>query len=92
MDKNTIMPDGRPLFAWENEITMLRQREPLVDQRIKEGAELFRLLRIARITRQENPDTMEINIRISFVATMQRDYQYNPEKYWKITTKKREGE
>ena len=41
------MPDGRPLFAWENELEMLRASGGILKKRIKEFEDLERVFNFA---------------------------------------------
>lgn len=67
------MPDGRPLFAWRNELEMLRQKEQRANDRLKEAHGLARLAGIAKVYREQNPYNLEMVIRVRFERYMTND-------------------
>ncbi len=82
----TIMPDGRPFFAWKNELTMLRAGEPRIAKANKRLTDLFKLFRIIEFRWNEIPATGDFNILIRRSdVIMNKDFQYHPEKYCEIT-------
>lgn len=63
---NTIMPDGRPIFAWENEIESANVKERLYDMRasqIKDWA-LAQGILLLKSWDEPNSDTYKILITI----------------------------
>ncbi|MEE9510394.1 MAG: hypothetical protein V3V81_07870 [Candidatus Bathyarchaeia archaeon] len=48
LQDNTVMPDGRPIWAWENEIEMVRRDEELLKDRMQELKEWGILYRVIR--------------------------------------------
>ena len=62
----TVMPDGRPLFAWRSELEMLRAREVMANENLKAAHDLARVAGIAKIYREENPYNLEMVIRVLF--------------------------
>ncbi len=82
---NTIMPDGRPFFAWKNEIAMIRGKEISLDEERKRLKELFRIFRVLEMKKEELPESGHIIIKIarSDIA-LNKDFKYYPEKYCEI--------
>lgn len=64
---NTIMPDGRPFFAWGNELSMLRKQRPEISARNRELNHLMQLLQIAHIEQQKDWATGDLIIRLRMV-------------------------
>jgi len=65
MDDETIMPDGRPLFAWRNELEMYRaDADRLASDRIEVDS-LMRILRIVQIEEQREHNKGDYLIRVS---------------------------
>lgn len=59
-----IMADGRPAYAWWNEIQMLRSREPQLRKKEVELREQFRILRIANWAFAQEVFSDDILLRI----------------------------
>lgn len=74
MNEETIMPDGRPLFAWKNELSMLRADSEQVKEERESIKEQFRLLNVVEIERRSDPATLDMLFRVSF-----RDVLHNKE-------------
>lgn len=85
--KETIMPDGRPFFAWENEIAMLQRREPNLKKRKKELSDLMKILKVVEIEIHEERKTGDILIRFKRNDVLKKDFKYYPEKYAQIEKK-----
>lgn len=73
--ENRIMPDGRPLFAWENEIAMARARMQEAEQLMKEAKQLMQLLGIAEIEKKDDISTDDIVIRFRMIDAV-KDLQF----------------
>jgi hypothetical protein len=84
ISKETIMPDGRPLFAWENEIEM--QRAEI--QNLKENLSADVVFRQAMGLIYEywkEPQTLDWHFRISTTdAVTAHDFKHELEKYLKL--------
>lgn len=76
---NQIMPDGRPLFAWENEIAMLWIEK-------KKAEEIGRLLTIFNFSVKHWEDFKDrsLHIRVSANNMHMQDFEQDPEKYFEI--------
>jgi len=48
LQDNTIMPDGRPIWAWENEIQLAQRNEKLLEDRMQELKEWGVLYRVIK--------------------------------------------
>lgn len=59
----TIMPDGRPLFAWRNELEYLRSGDKRVEDKTKELNKMMELCNIAKIECEKDPTTNDIVVR-----------------------------
>lgn len=59
------MPDGRPFFAWRNELEYLRSKERGVETRSRELHRMMELCNIARIEQENDPVTNDIVVRFS---------------------------
>lgn len=57
------MPDGRPFFAWENELKMLREENKSLAPKQKKVNDMMRLLHIAKIESEHEPWTGDLVIR-----------------------------
>lgn len=87
-----IMADGRPAFAWWNEIQMLRQREPAIQKREMALAEKFTVLRIAEwaimpLMTIDGNDDLIIRVRRSPLILSKigaSDLAEHPEKYCEV--------
>lgn len=79
-----IMPDGRPFFAWNNELSMLRQHEIDLASREVELNHLAKILGVVRIEREQDQKTLDITIKIKCVDMLKRDRDDPPEKYWEV--------
>ncbi len=80
MDEETIMPDGRPFFAWENELALLRKNHEQVREERESIKEQFRLLGVVEIERKDDPSTLDMLFRVSF-----RDVLHNKELNYDIS-------
>jgi hypothetical protein len=60
-----IMCDGRPAFAWWNEIQMLRADKARVDNLTQELLDMQALTGIVRTYLEEHPNTGDLVIRLS---------------------------
>lgn len=69
----TIMPDGRPLIAWKNELEMLRSKEERSIERLKEAHQLAKLAGIVEIYRKQNPHNLSITLEITLDRLMSSD-------------------
>ena len=90
-----IMADGRPAYAWWNEIQMLRAKEPelsATEQRLKEQ---FILLKICEWAFSQDLVSGDILIRVrrDFTLTTERHPEMelvnHPEKYCSIAAQER---
>jgi hypothetical protein len=82
---NVVMPDGRPLHAWENELEETRRKSKFLDLQEELVMDFFRLKRIVEIRREEIPETGNILITVMRdEAKLRRDYRERPEKYVEI--------
>lgn len=77
MTDDSIMPDGRPLFAWRNELEMLRSKEQSVHEKLKEAHRLSKLAGIVEIYREQNPHSLEMILRIT-LERMQSSDSWDP--------------
>jgi len=67
-NKETIMPDGRPLYAWENEIAMLRANEAKVEAQRKQLDNMMRLCQVKEIIDEGiGFQSKELTIRIKAI-------------------------
>ncbi len=73
--EETIMPDGRPLFAWQNEITMLRADKIASEKRDRENV-IFRESMGLIYEHWNDPATLEWNLRIKAVDIITADNFY----------------
>lgn len=84
-EDDRIMADGRPVYAWWNEIQSLRQREPELRQREKDLQGKMILLRIAEWAYSRDMLTGDTLLRIKQVSLMNSDpvseLLNHPEKY-----------
>ncbi len=64
LSDETIMPDGRPLFAWRNEIEMARAEHGIVDAGKSEVTRLMALLRIVELEEHREPHTGDYLFRV----------------------------
>ena len=86
----TIMPDGRPFFAWRNELEMLRNQASSLETRQKETYHMMQLLKIASIEQQQEPWTGDILVRFRMIDSIM---DLSPDaKYRKYTVKKMIGD
>lgn len=60
----TKMPDGRPIFAWENEIGMAQSRMAEAEKLMKQAQDLMRIIGIVDIESQREPWTGDLVIRV----------------------------
>lgn len=70
MMDETVMPDGRPLVAWKNEIELLRAQVETSHNRMKEAQHLAKLAGIVNVYREQNPNNLEIVLRITLDRIM----------------------
>ena len=76
------MADGRPAFAWWNEIQMLRHQAAEKDQALFRFREMQVVLRIAQVL---SPDSLDVLIRIKPRLDVRPDDLWqHPEKYAEI--------
>lgn len=81
MEKDTIMPDGRPIWAWENELSMLREEHKRIKAAKEEMATFIQLMGIIWNTWKE-PATLDWHFRVSVMAAVSaEDFHNNLEKY-----------
>ena len=64
MNEETIMPDGRPLFAWKNELAMLRAKESYVKDAELRLAVQMKLMHIASIEHTNEPWSGDMIFRL----------------------------
>ncbi len=60
----TIMPDGRPLFAWRNEVEMLRSEARGAEDAKREVARMIVLLDIIQVEQNRELHTGDYLIRV----------------------------
>lgn len=70
MKDETIMPDGRPLFAWRNEIEMLRSEAKDVESAKSHLGVEWALLDIIKIEQQREYHTGDYLFRITRADVM----------------------
>lgn len=63
----TIMPDGRPFFAWRNELEMLRSEVQALKPAQDRVSDQMRLLNIARIESIQEPWSGDLVIRFRMI-------------------------
>lgn len=66
LSDETMMPDGRPLFAWRNEIEMLRQREADVKVQRQDFERRMKVLNVVEMQRFDDCRKSEMVIRVKF--------------------------
>lgn len=81
-----IMADGRPAYAWWNEIQMLRAREPQLQKKELELRGQFRVLRIAHWAFASEVISDDILLRIkrlpmTLATNSENELLEHPEKY-----------
>lgn len=85
VEDDRIMADGRPAYAWWNEIQMLRAREPELQRREMELRQKTIVLRIAEWAMSQDMLTCETLLRIKRLPLMSSDpaleLLQHPEKY-----------
>ena len=64
MNDETIMPDGRPFFAWRNEIEMAKDSLALLDRERLQVKNLLKLLNVVIVESQVELSTGDILIRL----------------------------
>ena len=84
MNEATIMPDGRPLFAWQNELEMLRTESQRTKQALEEYVTFKQIMGVV-MERRQDFETLNwlIRIRMSDAVTA-NDFKYNLAKYLHI--------
>lgn len=76
-----IMPDGRPLFAWENELKMLRNEINQMNSQLREFALLKESLRFTYEIKKDM-NTLDTIIRIKQIdAVLVADFWENLRQY-----------
>jgi hypothetical protein len=88
-----IMADGRPAYAWWNEIQMLRARGPELEKKQKELADQFKILRIAEWVFYPEIISDDILLRIkrlplTLARNPETELLEHPEKYISIESAK----
>jgi len=73
INDETIMPDGRPFFAWKNELEMLRAEGRGVEQAKREFAWKMTALGVYEIALRDEPQTGDILIRVRRVDAILRN-------------------
>jgi hypothetical protein len=85
VEDDRIMADGRPAYAWWNEIQMLRQREPEIQRREMALREKMIVLHIAEWAMVKDFLTGDTLLRIKQLPLMAKDPALelleHPEKY-----------
>ncbi|MBU2249858.1 MAG: hypothetical protein KKD77_24140, partial [Gammaproteobacteria bacterium] len=82
---NVIMPDGRPLHAWENEMAITRNKEISLMEKEARLKAFMAIERIFSLRRDEIPESGDIQITLRrFDAEANRDSNFHPEKYVEI--------
>lgn len=84
IDTNTIMPDGRPLFAWENQMGMQVSELRNLREKIEEMILFQQMMGVIWKTWREdatNDWLFAIKRDDAITAT---DFKYNLEKYLKV--------
>lgn len=74
----TEMPDGRPLFAWQNEIEIASARYEEAQALMREAKTLMKLLRIAEVEQKKDLESGDIIIRFR-MSSLVRDPHSEPE-------------
>ena len=77
------MPDGRPLFAWENELEMLRASGGILKKRIKEFEDLERVFNFA-VLHWKDFCNNELHFFVRAESALLKDFSINPEKYFQV--------
>lgn len=85
VEDDRIMCDGRPAYAWWNEIQMLRQREPELQRKEMQMREQMVVLRIAEWATTQDILSDDTILRIKRVPISHKDPTLelleHPEKY-----------
>jgi len=93
IEDDRIMADGRPAYAWWNEIQMLRQREPDLQKKELAMREQMIVLRIAGWAASRGMLTCDTLLRIKLLPITAKDPQLelleHPEKY--VTVERERG-
>lgn len=83
LEAETLMPDGRPLFAWENQLAMATKRIATAEAMLKEAKIKMQLLKIAEIEMEQSPEADEIVVRFkTYKAIKDRDFENNLIKHY----------
>lgn len=92
VEDDRIMADGRPAYAWWNEIRMLRQREPELQKRETALCEKTIVLRIAEWATAKDMLSGDTILRIRQLPLMERnpvlELLEHPEKYVSVAAPK----
>ena len=65
MSNDTLMPDGRPMWAWENELKMLRQESVEVKKMAHDAYMKMKLCHIKEIIQNRFSYSGDIYLRIT---------------------------
>jgi hypothetical protein len=76
MDPETIMPDGRPLHAWNSELAMLRADARYVQQDLNELKQLMAAMHVANVEVTKNASDGDVVIRVRAIDQIKA---YRPE-------------
>ena len=79
----SIMPDGRPLFAWENERKILWANELAVRNKARELGELMKIFNFS-VQHWQDFKNNELHFFVRADSALLKDFEVNPEKYFKI--------
>jgi hypothetical protein len=72
-----IMADGRPAYAWWNEIQMLRDKESMLQKKEKELLDQAFVLRLAKWAYTQNPMLAEYDL-VLYVNRWKAAFAYDP--------------
>lgn len=78
----SVMPDGRPYFAWVNEIEMLRNENEEAKNSLEFSRSMMRLCGIVRAEWEREAITGDLVIRVSMSdAIKNKNFMWEPEKF-----------
>lgn len=85
MNDTTIIPDGRPMFAWKNEIDMLRKENIEAKKSLDYSISMMRLCGIVRAEWERDVITNDLLIRVSMSDMVKnRSFVWEPEKFAEV--------
>lgn len=73
VNDETVMPDGRPLFAWWNEILMARSQAATTKQMWNDARAVSAILGLDKVVRSAADQSGDLVIRITRKAIMESE-------------------